>query len=141
MLYETDAESRRVDLLTADVRLVARDRGNLLRQEQVEEMEVGGRLIGKYNVTKVKRQNDCRMDFWKGHSGRNFPEECRIMECTNEATVGRRMWVRGQPDFVFVVPICNDLNEDKDLYHPNYEETNKNTCLVAHDRQGARMED
>ena len=103
-----------------DVRLVARDRGNLLRQDEMESMVIGHRLIGKYKVTKVKRQNDSKEGFWLERSQRKFQgqrklPECQIMRCTKKATVGRRMWVERLSKFVFVVPICEDHDKDKDL--------------------------
>ena len=124
-----------------NVCLVARDRGNLLKQEDMKKVVEGSHLDGQFEVTKVKYQISSRKDFWKRNSGRKaFPKECRIKDCTESATVGRHMWVKGLSKFVFVVPICDKHNDEKDFYYKNYKETNVDTRVVAHDKQGARRQ-
>ena len=124
-----------------NVRLVARHSGDLLGQEDMDEVVEGRYLDGQFEVTKVHYQTQSRKDFWKRNSGgKKFPNECRINRCTERATVGRRMWVKGLSKFVFVVPICNKHNGEKDFYYNNYKETNADTRIVAHDKQGARRQ-
>ena len=91
----------------------------------------GSPLDGQFEVTKVQYQTQSREEFWLDHSGRmKFPKKCRIKGCTNSATIGCRMWVKGLSKFVFVVPICNKHNGEKDFYYKNYKETNVDTRIV-----------
>ena len=118
--------------------LVPRKKGDLKR---VEEMVEGHRLTGRFYVCKVKRQTACKEEFWLRFSQRRLPETCQIKGCSNDVVVARRMWVERLSTFVYVVPICEDHDKDKDFYYPNYKETNANTRLVAHKKQGASRQD
>lgn len=135
---DPDLDDPNYQWTTANSCLVARKKGDLKR---VEEMAEGHRLTGVFDVCKVKRQKACKMEFWCHFSNRGFPQTCQIKDCGNDAKFGRRMWVERLSRFVFVVPICEDCNEDKDFYYPDYKETNANTRLVAHNKQGASRQD
>ena len=52
--------------------------------------------------------------FWDKHSGKPWPEKCRFKDCSNNATDGGHMYLRGKSqDFNFIVPICSTHNNPR----------------------------
>ena len=105
------------------------------RQTGVQEKEGTRYIDGPYEVCNVRgssSDNGSKKDFWKKYSKRSFPKECRISGCTNDATDGGHMWIKGSWKFCcFILPICHSCNMKREYCFPYYVDTNTDVCLVA----------
>ena len=50
--------------------------------------------------------------FWINNSNRHWPDECGIARCTNTATDGAHVMVRGRQQY-YILPACHHCNVDR----------------------------
>ena len=67
--------------------------------------------------------------FWIKHSGRKWPPRCRILGCSEPATVGAHVYVKYSQQ-IFILPTCQECNRDPDQEYPNYISVKANTKVV-----------
>ena len=110
---------------------------------------------GPYEVCNVigsSWDTGSKKDFWidnaRDREGKRvrWPDKCQIVhrrngkQCTNDATGGGHMWVKGLWKFWYILPICQGCNMKTDYDDPNYVKTEKTACLVARHHGGSKRE-
>jgi hypothetical protein len=66
------------------------------------------------NVIGSKDDNGRWKAFWKKHAHKTWPETCQIYGCSDDATDGAHIYVKGWTSnkFYYILPTCHPCNVD-----------------------------
>ena len=58
--------------------------------------------------------------YWIDQTGEDWPDYCQMDDCYKDCVLGAHIYVRGRGWKNYILPCCQDCNNDVDLRHSRY---------------------
>ena len=62
--------------------------------------------------------------YWIEETGEAWPDECQMGDCYNECVLGAHIYIRGRAWQNYILPCCQDCNNNVDLRHHSRDNPN-----------------